>query len=81
MTEEVSKKINEATDIVTLQNKDICNRIRSTENDIKKHINAAEECILEALDGLKVDNIVIRKILKEQIDKLFDIEETTTEQG
>lgn len=79
MAKEVSKKINETTDIVTLQNKDICNRIRTTENDIKKHINAAEECILEALDGLRIDNVVIKKILKDQIDKLFTVDETQSE--
>lgn len=52
MAQDKSNKINDATDIVTLQSKDIRNRIISTENDIKHHINDAEMCILEAIEGL-----------------------------
>ena len=61
MALDISNKINDATDIVTLQSKDIRNRIISTENDIKHHINDAEMCILEAIEGLNesIGNISI----------------------
>lgn len=52
MAQDISNKINEATNDVILQGKDIRNRILSTENDIKHHINDAEMCILEAIEGL-----------------------------
>jgi hypothetical protein len=52
MAQDISNKINEATNDVILQGKDIRNRIVSSENDIKHHINDAEMCILEAIEGL-----------------------------
>lgn len=52
MAQDISNKINAATNDVVLQGKDIRNRIISTENDIKHHINDAEMCILEAIEGL-----------------------------
>jgi hypothetical protein len=57
MAQDISNKINEATNDIILQGKDIRNRIVSAENDIKKHINEVEECILEALDSLRIDDI------------------------
>lgn len=59
MAQDISNKINEATNDVILQGKDIRNRIISTENDIKHHINDAEMCILEAIEGLgeSINNI------------------------
>lgn len=61
MALDISNKINEATNDVILQGKDICNRIISTKNDIKHHINDAEMCILEAIEGLNesIGNISI----------------------
>lgn len=61
MAQDISNKINEATNDVILQGKDIRNRIISTENDIKHHINDAEMCILEAIEGLgeSIGNISI----------------------
>ena len=38
MAQDISNKINEATNDVILQGKDIRNRILSTENDIKHQI-------------------------------------------
>lgn len=52
MALDISNKINDATDNVILQGKDISNRIVSAKNDIKHHINDAEMCILEAIEGL-----------------------------
>lgn len=52
MAQDISNKINEATNDVILQGKDIRNRIISSENEIKHHINDAEMCILEAIEGL-----------------------------
>lgn len=61
MALDISNKINGATNDVILQGKDICNRIISTKNDIKHHINDAEMCILEAIEGLNesIGNISI----------------------
>ena len=61
MALDISNKINEATNDVILQGKDIRNRIVSSENDIKHHINDAEMCILEAIEGLNesIGNISI----------------------
>lgn len=61
MALDISNKINEATNDVILQGKDIRNRIISTKNDIKHHINDAEMCILEAIEGLNesIGNISI----------------------
>lgn len=75
----LSKRLNKSTDIVTQQNKEIYNKIDDTENDIKKHINAAERCILEAIENIIVNSdddptIEIQVIDKENIDSLFDIE-------
>lgn len=52
MALDISNKINEATNDVILQGKDIRNRIVSSENEIKHHMNDAEMCILEAIEGL-----------------------------
>lgn len=76
---DLTKRLNKSTDIVTKQNKEICNKIDDTENDIKKHINAAERCILEAIENIVVNsdddtNFEIKVIDKENIDSLFDIE-------
>lgn len=37
------------------QTKRIYNKIDSTETDIKKHVDAAERCILEALENINID--------------------------
>ena len=59
------------------QTKRICNKIDSTEVDIKKHINEAEICILEALENATIDiNNEINRDLsnyytKEEVDYRF----------
>ena len=73
---DLTKRLNKSTDIVTKQNKEICNKIDNTEIDIKKHINDAERCILEAIESIVIvpddsTNIEIRVIEKENIDSLF----------
>lgn len=73
---DLTKRINKSTDIVTQQNKQISNKIDDTENDIKKHINAAERCILEAIENIVIGSdgetpIAIQVIDKENIDSLF----------
>ena len=45
MAQDISNKINAATNDVVLQGKDIRNRIISTENDIKHLINGNTTCI------------------------------------
>lgn len=73
---DLTKRLNKSTDIVTKQNKEICNKIDNTEKDIKKHINDAERCILEAIESIVIvpddsTNVEIRVIEKENIDSLF----------
>lgn len=69
----LSKRLNKSTDIVTQQNKEIYNKIDDTEIDIKKHINDAERCILEAIENIIInsDDSDIQIIEKENIDSLF----------
>ena len=73
---ELTKRLNKSTDIVTKQNKEICNKIDDTEIDIKKHINDAERCILEAIENIVINsdddsNVDIQVINVENIDSLF----------
>lgn len=73
---DLTKRLNKSADIVTKQNKEICNKIDDTEIDIKKHINNAERCILEAIESIVInsedDNPVdIKAIEKDNIDSLF----------
>jgi hypothetical protein len=73
---DLTKRLNKSADIVTKQNKEICNKINDTENDIKKHINDAEKCILEAIENIVIGSdgdtpVAIQVIDKENIDSLF----------
>lgn len=73
---DLSKRLNKSTDIVTQQNKQICNKIDDTEIDIKKHINEAEMCILEALENIQIaideeHDCDVRRISEDSIDDLF----------